>query len=45
MNSGGPVAYLLGEWQVQGVIRAGSGFPYTLSGRTSASAVRSCLNA
>ena len=32
LNSGGPVAYVLGEWQVQGVIRAGSGFPYTLSG-------------
>ena len=26
--SGGVVAYVLGGWQVQGVIRAGSGFPY-----------------
>ena len=32
LNSAGPVAYVLGEWQVQGVIRAGSGFPFTLSG-------------
>jgi len=32
LNSGGAVAYVLGEWQVQGVIRAGSGFPFTLSG-------------
>ena len=32
LNSGGPVAYVLGDWQVQGVIRAGSGFPFTLSG-------------
>ena len=32
LNSAGPVAYALGEWQVQGVIRAGSGFPFTLSG-------------
>ena len=32
LNSGGAVAYVLGEWQVQGVVRAGSGFPFTLSG-------------
>ena len=27
-----PLAYVLGGWQVQGVVRAGSGFPFTLSG-------------
>jgi hypothetical protein len=32
LASGGPVAYALGGWQVQGVVRAGSGFPFTLSG-------------
>jgi hypothetical protein len=32
LNSSGPVAYLLGDWQVQSVVRAGSGFPFTLSG-------------
>jgi hypothetical protein len=32
LSSGGPVAYALGGWQVQGVVRAGSGFPFTLSG-------------
>jgi len=32
MNEAGPVAYILGDWQVQGVVRVGSGFPYTLSG-------------
>jgi hypothetical protein len=32
LSSGGPVAYVLGGWQVQGVVRAGSGLPFTLSG-------------
>jgi outer membrane receptor protein involved in Fe transport len=32
LNDSGPVAYILGGWQVQGVVRAGSGFPFTLSG-------------
>jgi len=32
LSSGGPIAYALGGWQVQGVVRAGSGFPFTLSG-------------
>ena len=32
MSSSGPIAYALGGWQVQGVIRVGSGFPFTLSG-------------
>ncbi len=32
LSSGGPVAYALGGWQVQGVVRAGSGFPFTLVG-------------
>lgn len=32
LNGAGPVAYVLGDWQVQGVVRAGSGFPFTLSG-------------
>lgn len=32
LNAGGPVDYILGEWQVQGIFRAGSGFPFTLSG-------------
>ena len=26
------MGYVLGDWQVQGVVRAGSGFPFTLSG-------------
>ena len=32
LSSGGPLAYALGGWQVQGVVRAGSGFPFTVSG-------------
>jgi hypothetical protein len=32
LNAAGPLAYVLGDWQVQGVVRAGSGFPFTLSG-------------
>lgn len=32
LNSAGPLAYVLGGWQVQGVIRLGSGFPFTVSG-------------
>jgi hypothetical protein len=32
LSGGGPVAYAFGGWQVQGVVRAGSGFPFTLSG-------------
>jgi hypothetical protein len=32
LNSGGATGYILGEWQVQGIFRAGSGFPFTLSG-------------
>jgi hypothetical protein len=27
MNEAGPVSYILGDWQVQGVVRVGSGFP------------------
>jgi hypothetical protein len=31
LADGGPVAYVLGNWQVSGVFRATSGFPFTVS--------------
>jgi len=31
LSSGGPAAYLLGGWQVQGIVRLGSGFPFTVT--------------
>jgi hypothetical protein len=32
LSGGGPVAYILGGWQVQGIVRAATGFPYTVTG-------------
>ena len=29
LSSGGPASYLLGGWQVQGIVRLGSGFPFS----------------
>jgi hypothetical protein len=31
LSSGGPAAYLLGGWQVQGIVRLGSGFPFSVT--------------
>jgi hypothetical protein len=31
LSDGGTVAYILGEWQVQGIARFASGFPFTLT--------------
>jgi hypothetical protein len=31
LSSGGPAAYILGGWQVQGIVRLASGFPLTVS--------------
>jgi hypothetical protein len=32
LNQGGAAAYILGGWQVQGIFRAASGFPFTVTG-------------
>jgi hypothetical protein len=32
LSDSGALRYVLGNWQVQGVVRVGSGFPFTLSG-------------
>jgi hypothetical protein len=31
LSDGGAAAYVLGDWQVQGIIRLGSGFPYSVT--------------
>jgi hypothetical protein len=31
LASGGPAAYILGGWQVQGIVRLGSGFPFSVT--------------
>jgi Carboxypeptidase regulatory-like domain/TonB-dependent Receptor Plug Domain len=31
LSSGGPAAYILGGWQVQGIVRLGSGFPFSVT--------------
>jgi hypothetical protein len=32
LSNGGPAAYILGGWQVQGIFRASTGFPFTVTG-------------
>ena len=31
LSGGGPASYLLGGWQLQGIVRLGSGFPFTVT--------------
>jgi hypothetical protein len=31
LSSGGPVAYIFGNWQVQGIVRLASGFPFSVT--------------
>src|SRR5204863_2923190 len=31
LSNGGPIAYALGGWQVQGIVRLGSGFPLSVT--------------